>query len=64
MKNLNFKSLTLWMSVVSLLMLVMGNYNWFEVIKMEKEVFYQVCIGILGILTTIGIIKNNQKEGE
>lgn len=53
-----WKNYGLWVSVASLLTLLMGNYGLYEIIGMNSETFQQVIDIILVILVGAGVISN------
>lgn len=53
-----WKNYGLWVSVASLLTLLMGNYGLYEIIGMDSETFQQAIDIILVILAGAGVISN------
>lgn len=55
-----FKNYGLWISIISLILLLMGNYGLFKLIGMEEPVFKNALDLVLSILITLGIVSNPQ----
>lgn len=57
------RSKVLWLGVISLVMLVMGNYGLYDAIGMTSDTFKAMADLVLGIFVTLGVV-NNPKDGE
>ena len=57
------RSKVLWVGVIALVMLIMGNYGLYDAIGMTSDTFKAMADLVLGILITMGVI-NNPKDGE
>jgi len=57
------RSKVLWMGVISLVMMIMGNYGLYDYIGMTSDVFKSVADLVLGLLVIVGVV-NNPKDGE
>jgi len=52
------KSKPLWVAVISLVIIIMGNYGLFDAIGMTSELFQTVMYALLDIAVLIGIVNN------
>jgi len=57
------KSKVFWMGIVSIILLVGGNYGLWDAIGMTSDTFQAIANGILSILTAIGVF-NNPSDSE
>lgn len=64
MTQSRWKSSVVWTTIVSLIVILIGNYGLWEYIGMDSEVFQKVANLILSILVMVGILNNpTNKEG-
>ena len=57
------RSKVLWVGVIALVMLVLGNYGLYDAIGMTSDTFKAMADLILGILITAGVV-NNPTDGK
>lgn len=58
MTQSRWKSKVVWVTVISLIILVGGNYGLFDYIGMTSDVFQTAANMVLSILVAVGIINN------
>ena len=64
MKQNRFKSKVLWVTLISALLLLLGNWGLYEKIGIEQELIKQTVDFILLCLTGFGIINSPDNKGE
>ena len=58
MKQNRLKSKVVWAGLVSLLMIIMGNYGLYDLIGMKSDVFQTVANSVLTLLVGFGVLNN------
>lgn len=58
MTQSRWKSRVVWTTIISLVILIGGNYGLWDAIGMTSDTFQTIANGILGILVAVGIINN------
>lgn len=56
--NNKFKNYGLWVSIFSLIGIIMGNYGLYSMVGLTQDSFKQIVDGVLGILVLAGVISN------
>ena len=58
MKQNRLRSKVVWAGLVSLLMIIMGNYGLYDLIGMKSDVFQAVTNSVLTLLVGFGVLNN------
>lgn len=63
MTQSRWKSKIVWTTILSLIVLLGGNYGLWDAIGMTSDAFQQAANMVLGVLVTVGIL-NNPSDAE
>ena len=64
MSQNRFKSKVVWISVISLIILLFGNYGLYDILKIDESTLEKMLNTILSILIGFGVINNPTKGDE